>query len=140
MSTEDDVTAFLNMIYQCFVENNAPSTDNCVKDIWHDATDDMMNFHSLHGSSDNFCPVELSQVVLYPIKSCGGFKPSSAWPIGSRGLIYDRTWMIVSASGTALTQSLEPRLALVEPHIDIISKMLHLRFSSKVYSNSSQIF
>lgn len=131
MSTEDDVTAFLNMVYQCFVENEAPSKDDNFKEVWHDASDNMGNLQCEQGSSFIFRPVELSQVVLYPIKSCGGFKPSSAWTIGSRGLLYDRTWMIVSASGTALTQSLEPRLALVKPYIDLINKILCLRFSEQ---------
>lgn len=138
MSTEEDVNAFLNMIYQCFVDHGSLkiSSEDCQEE-WHDAVDDVRSIPTEGYLEAKTSQVKLSQVVLYPIKSCGGFKPNGSWAIGPRGLIYDRTWMIVSAAGTALTQSLEPRLALVHPHIDMNRRLLHIRFSG--YADSVSV-
>lgn len=131
MSTEADVDAFLKMIYQCFVDNGPASrtTDGSQEEEWHDAIDDLLHVNAQKDTQRNSSEAQLHQFVLYPIKSCGGFKPDAAWPIGPRGLVYDRTWMVVTASGTALTQSLEPCLALIRPQIDLTNRMLHLHFA-----------
>ncbi|KAK3928451.1 Molybdenum cofactor sulfurase 1 [Frankliniella fusca] len=135
MSTDDDVDAFLNMIYQNFVENGPPNhIADDLKEEWHDASD---TWHGSHIEKTPFpTAAKLTEVVLYPIKACGGFKPESFWPIGPRGLMFDRNWMIVSAAGTALTQTLEPRLALIHPNIDLNNKLLHLSFSGETSSMS----
>ena len=132
MSTEADVDAFLKMIYQCFVDHGPSnkSRDDAKEEEWHDALDDLQMNAQKNMQSDS-SKAKLSEFLLYPIKSCGGFKPSVAWPIGPRGLVYDRTWMVVTASGTALTQSLEPNLVLIRPHIDLIHRVLHLYFSGE---------
>lgn len=132
MTTEDSVNAFLNMIYQCFVDHG-PSLKQLdeAREEWHDAIDEIeLKFHRVN-SVTTLSQGKLSQVSLYPIKSCGSFNPVNAWPIGPRGLMYDRTWMVVSAAGTALTQSLEPRLALVRPLIDLAKRKLHISFTGE---------
>jgi hypothetical protein len=49
---------------------------------------------------------------VYPVKSCAGIALDSA-VLGTRGLEYDRHWMVVDAGGRFLTQRTHPRLALV---------------------------
>lgn len=62
----------------------------------------------------------LTQLNLYPIKSCGGIALREA-TITAAGLmyeqIYDREWMVVDAEGISLTQRTHPKLALVTPRI-----------------------
>ncbi|MGH0135534.1 UNVERIFIED_CONTAM: hypothetical protein FKN15_023522 [Acipenser sinensis] len=41
------------------------------------------------------------------------------WPIGSKGLLHDRTWMVVNLNNVCLSQKQEPRLCLIQPQIDL---------------------
>lgn len=62
----------------------------------------------------------LSELTLYPIKSCGGISVKEA-TLTSAGLsvdaVYDREWMLVDAQGQFLTQREHPRMAAVSPRI-----------------------
>ncbi|KAK1172322.1 molybdenum cofactor sulfurase-like [Acipenser oxyrinchus oxyrinchus] len=60
----------------------------------------------------------LTNIFLYPIKSCAAFEVKH-WPIGSKGLLYDRTWMVVNLNNVCLSQKQEPRLCLIQPQIDL---------------------
>ncbi|MBU9384282.1 MOSC domain-containing protein [Burkholderia gladioli] len=55
----------------------------------------------------------LSELFVYPIKSCAGISLTRATLLES-GLEYDRTWLIVEPSGSMITQRTHPRLALVK--------------------------
>lgn len=56
---------------------------------------------------------KLSQINIYPIKSCKGVSVQSV-ALSESGLAYDRAWMIVAdATGKILTQRQRPQLALV---------------------------
>jgi hypothetical protein len=54
----------------------------------------------------------ISQLNVYPIKSCAGIVLESARLL-EHGLQYDRHWMLVDARGRFVTQRQLPRLALV---------------------------
>jgi uncharacterized protein YcbX len=56
--------------------------------------------------------IRLSQLNIYPIKSCGGVSPSEALLIET-GLEFDRAWMLVDPRGVHVTQRTVPRMALV---------------------------
>jgi uncharacterized protein YcbX len=62
----------------------------------------------------------LSELTLYPIKSCAGIALRSA-VLTRHGLmsesIYDREWMVVDAEGRFLTQREHPRMALIVPRL-----------------------
>lgn len=62
----------------------------------------------------------LTELNLYPIKSCAGISLREA-TLTSAGLmsehIYDREWMVVDEKGEFLTQRSHPKLALVTPRI-----------------------
>jgi uncharacterized protein YcbX len=51
----------------------------------------------------------LSAIYIYPIKSLGGISVDRAG-LSSRGLLYDRRWMLVDAQGLFLTQRTVPEL------------------------------
>ena len=62
----------------------------------------------------------LSELILYPVKSCGGISVREA-TLTSAGLsvdaVYDREWMVVGEDGVFLTQREYPRMALISPRI-----------------------
>jgi uncharacterized protein YcbX len=62
----------------------------------------------------------LTELNLYPIKSCGGIALREA-TVTQAGLmseqIYDREWMVITANGVGLTQRSHPRMALIKPRI-----------------------
>lgn len=57
--------------------------------------------------------VRVSQLFVYPIKSCRGIAVESARVL-ARGLEYDRRYMLVDAAGRFLTQRRYPQMALIE--------------------------
>jgi len=63
----------------------------------------------------------LSELVLYPIKSCAGLSvPEATLALAglSAGGVHDREWMIVTREGVFLTQREYPRMATITPRID----------------------
>lgn len=71
----------------------------------------------------------VTELFIYPIKSCGGIAVPEA-AIVDRGFRFDRRWMITDTNGTFLTQRSHPRLALarvslVEDRISITSNGLN---------------
>jgi uncharacterized protein YcbX len=55
----------------------------------------------------------VSQLFVYPIKSCRGISVDAA-EVGPRGLQHDRRWMLVDANGRFLTQRRQQRMALID--------------------------
>jgi uncharacterized protein YcbX len=67
----------------------------------------------------------VSEIWLYPIKSCRGIKlPQSA--IVSRGFLYDRMFVIVNGSNRFITQRNFSQLAMVEPTINFETETMTL--------------
>lgn len=63
----------------------------------------------------------ITDLVLYPIKSCAGFSVSEAHLAldGMSALgIHDREWMLVTHGGLFITQREHPRMALITPRVD----------------------
>ena len=72
---------------------------------------------SLRPTSARFDTTALiTQLVVYPIKSCAGVAVNEALLIDT-GLEFDRAWMVVDERGDFLTQRELPRLALVQPQL-----------------------
>lgn len=67
--------------------------------------------------------MHLSDLFVYPIKSCAGISVEH-WEVDSFGLKYDRRWMVTSPRGEFFTQREVPGMALVKvtiapPHLRI---------------------
>lgn len=73
-------------------------------------------------------PGTLTNIFLYPIKSCAALEVSK-WPLGPHGLLYDRVWMVVNINGVCLSQKQEPRLCLIYPKIHLDTENLSLNAS-----------
>lgn len=62
----------------------------------------------------------LSELTLYPIKSCAGISVKEA-TLTNAGLsvdaVYDREWMLIDEQGQFLTQREHPRMALISPRL-----------------------
>lgn len=54
------------------------------------------------------------------------------WPMGPKGLLYDRCWMVVNRNGVCLSQKREPRLCLIQPQVHLSSNKLLLQASGQI--------
>lgn len=84
------------------------------------------NYHSINESN---CVINSDRIItqankcilqrlfIYPIKSCGAYEIIDSWNLNSKGLEYDREWMIITSSGTCLTQKHHVNLCLLKPII-----------------------
>lgn len=59
-----------------------------------------------------FVDAVVKSIHIYPVKSCRGYELSEA-TITERGIMHDRSFVLVSKGGLAITQREFPRLALV---------------------------
>jgi len=60
--------------------------------------------------------VTLSELFIYPIKSCAGISLKSA-ELCATGLRHDRRWMLVDETGEFMSQRAHPRMALISTHL-----------------------
>ncbi|MCB0898819.1 MAG: MOSC domain-containing protein [Actinobacteria bacterium] len=60
--------------------------------------------------------MRLTGLFVYPIKSCAGLSVDD-WALDERGLVGDRSYMVVDEQGRFLTQREAPRLATVRPEL-----------------------
>jgi uncharacterized protein len=58
----------------------------------------------------------ISQLVVYPVKSCAGVPVKEAILLDT-GLEFDRAWMVVDERGDFLTQRELPSMALIQPQL-----------------------
>uniref|UniRef100_H3C4W8 Molybdenum cofactor sulfurase n=1 Tax=Tetraodon nigroviridis TaxID=99883 RepID=H3C4W8_TETNG len=149
MSTFEDCQKFLNFVVECFVEK--PVTVNHLKlDKLRTATvpcchitahpikitnreeeevdeKEKPSDASLKGCEHGNA-YTLTNIYIYPIKSCAAFEVYN-WPVGPKGLLYDRGWMVVNKNGVCLSQKRESRLCLVQPQVHLSSNKLLLQAS-----------
>uniref|UniRef100_A0A8C4XDA2 Molybdenum cofactor sulfurase n=1 Tax=Erpetoichthys calabaricus TaxID=27687 RepID=A0A8C4XDA2_ERPCA len=135
MSTFEDVQTFLKFIVESFAKSPIRVDEAILLTCSITGTDDETS-----GLASSFsCKVHvgtlpdtprsrqrLTNIFLYPIKSCGAFQVTS-WPVGPSGLKYDRSWMVVNLNGVCLSQKQEPQLCQIIPHINLRESTLTLR-------------
>ncbi|CAI5727349.1 unnamed protein product [Hyaloperonospora brassicae] len=124
MTTFEDVVAFLAFVSSYFVCRMAAPAP------------------SLQSTSPSIKPAlkgpYLCKITLYPIKSCSGMIVD-AWPIGSRGLLFDREFAIVDVStGKALTLKALPELCFVHPVLDLEQDTLTISYRAPNDSSMSR--
>ncbi|GMF44809.1 unnamed protein product [Phytophthora fragariaefolia] len=120
MSTFEDIEAFVVFASKYFVCRTAPAR----------MSESMSS--SLTASNASREPYKgpyLSKITLFPIKSCAGMVVN-AWPLGSRGLLFDREFAIVDlATGSALTLKTVPELCFFQPVIDLGRETLTISYN-----------
>lgn len=71
----------------------------------------------------------IESLSVYPIKSCGAFKvpDGQRWEIKREGLAWDREWCLIhQGTGTALNQKRYPKMALIQPFVDLAKGVLRV--------------
>ncbi|GLU17991.1 hypothetical protein SLE2022_343150 [Rubroshorea leprosula] len=86
----------------------------------------------------------LKSIIIYPIKSCGGFSVES-WPLSSTGFKHDREWLLKSLTGEILTQKKVLEMSLISTFIDLNKEIMFVKSPHcktklliKLNSNSNQ--
>ncbi|XP_031593761.1 molybdenum cofactor sulfurase isoform X1 [Oreochromis aureus] len=153
MSTFEDCQKFLNFVAECFVEkpvtvdqerlqelkravaasedsNKSPSIKITNGEVYKGdekkPTEASLKGFQLRDSNSHGEAYTLTNIYIYPIKSCGAYEVHD-WPVGPLGLLYDRGWMVVNGNGVCLSQKREPRLCLIRPQVHIRSNKLLLQ-------------
>lgn len=72
--------------------------------------------------------IQLKSIIIYPVKSCGGFSVHS-WPLCKNGLLYDREWLLKGPNGEILTQKKIPKLCYIHAFINLGQGKLYLESS-----------
>ncbi|KAG2520450.1 hypothetical protein JM18_006800 [Phytophthora kernoviae] len=118
MTTFEDVMAFVEFAAKYFVGRKAPA-----------ATKTAASSLSSRSSSQTLSRGPyLRKITLFPIKSCAGMA-IDAWPIGSRGLLFDREFAVVDLlTGTALTLKTMPELCFFHPVVDLGRETLTISY------------
>ncbi|KAI1266828.1 MOSC N-terminal beta barrel domain-containing protein [Xylariaceae sp. FL1019] len=115
MSTRADVDTFLAFIKEFYEELGSPKAV----------------FNQKPCTVDSASGFFVQSVMVYPIKSCGGFRvpDKMAWGVKPEGLAWDREWCLVhQGTGQALSQKRHPQMALIQPEIDLSSGRLRIRY------------
>lgn len=117
MSTLSDVESFVSFVTEFYVEKDIPKS----------------NFENTINSLENERDgLVVESLMIYPIKSCGGFKipPDQEWEVRPEGLAWDREWCLVQrGTGQALSQKRHPKMVLIKPIIDFEAGILRIRYN-----------
>ncbi|KAF1318396.1 Molybdenum cofactor sulfurase, partial [Globisporangium splendens] len=113
MTTFEDIVAFTDFVTKYFVSTMEP-----VKQM---PATNIVTKEPREG-------VYLRKITLFPIKSCGGMVVD-AWPVGSRGLLFDREWAIMDvATNKAFSLKELPELCHIHPVVDLKHQTLTITF------------
>ncbi|GAB1859911.1 Molybdenum cofactor sulfurase [Camponotus japonicus] len=80
------------------------------------------------GTADLINGKPTGALFIYPIKSCGAYEIIDSWNLNAKGLEYDREWMIITSSGTCLTQKHHVNLCLLKPIIFKKQRIMKLTY------------
>lgn len=122
MSTISDVDAFVSFITEFYCES--VPTPQMPLDIGPNYS------HNLY----------VSQITVYPIKSCGGFAvpTHTSWQVRPEGLAWDREWCLLhQGTEQALSQKRYPKMSLIRPFLDFEAGQLRVTFTGHI-SDSRQ--
>lgn len=120
MSTISDVDSFIAFVSEFYCEQSLP-----------------IEVTSERGTGS---PVEadlhVSDIIVYPIKSCGGFTiPNNVdWEVRPEGLAWDREWCLLhQGTGQALSQKRYNNMALIRPTLDFEAGLLRVTYTGKLF-------
>lgn len=115
-----------------YITNNEKKIlNNNLRNDFHNKTESVARImNSINSSKINtqINKCTLQRLFIYPIKSCGAYEILDSWNLISKGLEYDREWMITTSSGTCLTQKHHTNLCLLKPIILRNKKIMKLTY------------
>lgn len=115
MSTLSDVEKLIAFIEEFYRDDQQPRPASREESIFHNEASGVF----------------VDTIMVYPIKSCGGFciPAGLPWAVRSEGLAWDREWCLVHpGTGLALVQKRYPRMALIRPSIDLLAGKLVISY------------
>ncbi|KAI1132455.1 molybdenum cofactor sulfurase [Nemania abortiva] len=121
MSTLSDVEKFIAFIEEFYREDYHPPPVPYPEPVIEYNTPDLV----------------VSTIMVYPIKSCGGFRipADTPWAVRPEGLAWDREWCLVHhGTGLALSQKRYPQMALIRPLIDFSAGQLKVTYRAPLPS------
>lgn len=116
MSTTSDVDAFVLFITEFYCES-APTPKIPLELISNHS-------HKLY----------VSQITVFPIKSCGGFAVPlhTSWQVRPEGLAWDREWCLLhQGTEQALSQKRYPNMSLIRTFLDFEAGQLRVTFTGR---------
>lgn len=112
MTTKENVDKLLHVIKECYAESS-----------------ERIRNHKNDAEKEDTGKARLKSIRIYPIKSCGAMVINDSWNVTTRGLKYDREWIIINGhNGTSMTQKNETQMCMIQPFVDEIKKILRLEF------------
>ncbi|KAL0129432.1 hypothetical protein PUN28_001598 [Cardiocondyla obscurior] len=100
------------------INNEKNTSDNLQNDFSNkNGHLDHINLKDINKIETQMSKCTLQRLFIYPIKSCGAYEIKDSWNLTSKGLEYDREWMIIASSGICLTQKHYTNLCLLKPII-----------------------
>lgn len=124
MSTISDVDAFVAFISEFYCEKSLPVEIP----------------HAIEAVAKSDHGIYVSDMTVYPIKSCGGFKiqKNMNWEVRPEGLAWDREWCLLhQGTGQALSQKRYTNMALLRPVLDFEAGLLRVTYAGES-SDSNQ--
>ncbi|XP_011702725.1 PREDICTED: molybdenum cofactor sulfurase 3 [Wasmannia auropunctata] len=115
----------------CITNSEKNIVNNNLRNNFHnksESLDRIMNSINSSKISTQISKCTLQRLFIYPIKSCGAYEIADSWNLNSKGLEYDREWMIMTSSGTCLTQKHHTNLCLLNPVILRKQKIMKLTY------------
>lgn len=116
MSTISDVDSFIAFISEFYCEQSLPPEVSTKQDTDSEVEADLY----------------VSDVIVYPIKSCGGFTipKMTDWEVRPEGLAWDREWCLLhQGTGQALSQKRYTNMALIRPSLDFDAGLLRVTYA-----------
>ena len=125
MSTKSDIDRFISFISEFYREGGENQPAGTVST-------------QSPSPSPASAPLILQDIIVYPIKSCGGYKVPYGvhWEVKPEGLAWDREWCLIhEGSGQALSQKRYPRMALLCPTFDFKQGLLRVEYCGESRPN-----
>lgn len=116
MSTMSDVDSFVAFISEFYCEQTLPLEVSPEEDV----------------DSSVEAKLYVSDIIVYPIKSCGGFTvpKNTDWEVRPEGLAWDREWCLLhQGTGQALSQKRYTKMALIRPTLDFEAGLLRVAYA-----------
>lgn len=138
MSTVDDVVSFISFLEEYFIDASDPDAITPTVDLIGEGEEleaTTIEDPDLISSA----PVQVDSVIIYPIKSCRGYKipQGQSWPIAPHGLLYDREWMLVDeVTGAAMTQKRFPRMCMIRPKVLLNQNLMVVEYDEDLSSGA----
>jgi molybdenum cofactor sulfurtransferase len=126
-SIKQDVDTFIKFLNDHFVEHKYDRMNNIIMNI----ENIKINKIELNKTEKQY--FKISNIYIYPIKSCAPMKIKDKWCIKNGGFTYDRNWLILDNNYVPLTQKRFKLLTKIRPFIDLDLNILKIEYGDESF-------